>query len=368
MSDRITKTQRLLDLIAYLAGLRFPVSIDQVMEAVPAYSERWRDGTDTDRKSVRRTFERDKDDLRQLGIPIESVTYSMNYGAEEVKGYRLIAKDFYLPYLKLVGEAAPTPTSAHSTVEVSHEHAQEALDALRLAEQLPAFPLKTEARSAFRKLSFDLDPAAFREAPVLFSEAPGEAELRTVLDVLTDAILARKRVKFRYAGITRDAATDRDVAPYSLMFQLGHWYLVGDDALRDAVRVLRVTRMSRLEPNGERPKEPDFTVPDDFSMDDHVDRKAWELGDEEDSVEVRVRFEFPTSLWAAANHYGELEQEGEDGSARRTFQVQSVPPFLRWVLSMEGRATIEAPYALQDQVMTLAQTVAHRHRGEPSDG
>jgi hypothetical protein len=55
-------------------------------------------------KSVRRKFERDKDELRAFGIPLETVSYSINRGLEEAQGYRLSKKNFYLPYLKLLKE------------------------------------------------------------------------------------------------------------------------------------------------------------------------------------------------------------------------------------------------------------------------
>ncbi|HSH46426.1 MAG TPA: hypothetical protein VK966_11335, partial [Longimicrobiales bacterium] len=100
----ISKTQRWLDLIAFLVKRRFPVAVEDLMEGVPAYAEKWRTEDDTKRASVRRMFERDKDELRRAGIPLETVPYTIDYGAEEVLGYQLATKDFYLPYLRLVGE------------------------------------------------------------------------------------------------------------------------------------------------------------------------------------------------------------------------------------------------------------------------
>ena len=89
MTDKITKTQRLLDLIAFLVGRRYPVAIDEVMEGVPAYCDRWANGSTTDRDSIRRIFQRDKDALRELGIPIETVSYVVGHTDEKTKGYRL---------------------------------------------------------------------------------------------------------------------------------------------------------------------------------------------------------------------------------------------------------------------------------------
>ena len=93
----ISKTQRWLDLVAFLVARRFPVTVEQVMEGVPAYAEQWVEGSDTDRDSARRKFERDKDELRALGIPLETVRYSVNYASEEEEGYRITDEDFYLP-------------------------------------------------------------------------------------------------------------------------------------------------------------------------------------------------------------------------------------------------------------------------------
>ena len=383
MSDRITKTQRLLDLIAFLAARRIPASIDEVMEGVPAYTNAWSEGTETDRNSVRRKFERDKDELRGLGIPVETVEYNVSYGREQIQGYRLQSKDFYLPYLRLVGRetgseygasgtasgagALPGPGSAESagTVELTHEEAQVALEALRVAERLPGFPLKSEARSAFRKLAFDLDPAAFGQTPVLFAERPGQADLQALLEPLTDAVMAQKRVRFRYAGMYRDASTDRDLAPYGILFQRGHWYLIGHDALRDAIRVFRVARMSDLNVTTDAPDEPDFEVPDGFQLSDYADRSAWELGGaDEKPLEALIHFRFPTSLWANVNSFGELVEEDDDGSTLRRFEVQSVNPFLRWILSLEGQATVRSPVELQNELRSMAADVAECHAEE----
>ena len=105
MTEDISKVQRWLDLIAYLVGRHFPVPVEELMERLPAYARQWRGGDEKVRASVRRKFERDKDELRELGIPLETVTYSINYGMEEAQGYRIRKKDLFLPYLKLIGKA-----------------------------------------------------------------------------------------------------------------------------------------------------------------------------------------------------------------------------------------------------------------------
>ena len=71
---------------------------------------------------------------------------------------------------------------------------------------------------------------------------PVERELidavRKALRTLSDAVLCARTVSFRYHGMYRDEVTERTVAPYGLLFQHDHWYLVGHDHLRDAVTAL----------------------------------------------------------------------------------------------------------------------------------
>ncbi|MCG6988065.1 MAG: hypothetical protein LJF06_07780, partial [Gemmatimonadetes bacterium] len=134
MADKISKLQRWLDLVAYLAGRRVPATAEEVWAAVPAYV-RGLEGDAKEHETVRRMFERDKDDLRAAGIPIETVTFSINYGTEESHGYRLLRRDFHLPYLRLVREAEaeergaqPSGLRAADSFAVAEDEAGAALD------------------------------------------------------------------------------------------------------------------------------------------------------------------------------------------------------------------------------------------------
>jgi len=366
MPEPITKLQRWLDLISYLVGRRIPVAVEDVMENVPAYAEKWHTEDETARATARRTFERDKDELRALGIPIETVRYRVNYGREEIEGYRLSQRDFYLPYLRLVHQASPSGERkpyALEEVELTEDEAHAAADALHVASQLPAFPFAREARSAFRKLAFDLDAEALAATPELYVDRPGAEEVLERLRPLSDALLARKVVRFRYHGIYRGEATEREVRPYGVMFQRGHWYMVGHDVGRDAIRVFRVGRMERVEANRKAPHTPDYEIPSDFRLDDYLHREAWELGDEE-PLRAEVLFRFPRSLWAERNGYGERVEERPDGSAVHAFDVQQVNPFLRWLLSLEGEAEVVSPAELRAELHAMAREVLARHGGE----
>ena len=367
MTEKITKLQRWLDLIAFLIGRHYPVSVDEIMEAVPAYA-RAPDGDPTADESVRRKFERDKKELRELGIPIETVEFSVR-GAEQTSGYRLARRDFYLPYLRLIGgggdasAAAPGGAPRADVFDIRPEEAHAARDALSFAAAIPSFLLREEARSALRKLAFDLGPG--RPDAVLALDRPEAGEVRDRLRVLNDALQARKRVRFRYHGIYRGKPTDRDVAPYGLLFLGGNWYLVGHDALRDARRVFRVDRMEDPEPNRKTPDTPDYVVPGDFDLNAYRNREAWELGEgEEAALVARVRFDFPTSLWVERNGYGEPDEMAADGSSVRTFRLHQVNPFLRWILSLSGEAEIVDPPELRREYADLVEQVAALYAGD----
>ncbi|MEJ2483458.1 MAG: WYL domain-containing protein [Gemmatimonadota bacterium] len=371
-SNRIRKTRRWLDLIAYLVGCRYPVTVERIMEHVPAYADRLKaaDAEEDDvrartvRDSVRRMFERDKDELRQAGIPIESVEMSIDYGATRIDAYQLSRKDFHLPYLRIAAEAAgDRPPGGARDVELSVEESATAFRALAAVTEMPGFPLAEEARAVWRKLSFDLATPPLGEG-VLFADRADTAQLASRNRAITDALMRRKRLSFAYHGIYRGTSTDRRVRPFGLFFQEGHWYLVGHDEDREDLRLFRVDRMEDPVVNARSPGTPDFEIPDDFSLASYRGRAAWELGSsDEDSLRALVHFDFPISLWADRNRMGELVREEEDGSAVRVFRVQQVDPFLRWILSRRGDARVIEPPELAEQVRQLASaTLAAQER------
>ena len=105
---RPPKVQRWIDLIAALLRRHYPVSFDDLAKEVPAYLN------PKQKQDARmRMFERDKDELRELGVPIESVPDE--HGA--LNQYRLKSRNFYLPYLavKESGTTAPPKPKKKAT-------------------------------------------------------------------------------------------------------------------------------------------------------------------------------------------------------------------------------------------------------------
>lgn len=225
--------------------------------------------------------------------------------------------------------------------------------------ELPAFPLRREARAAHLKLAFDVPFRASEGSRSLVLQRPDAEAVRERLHTLTDSLLRRKRIRFGYHGIYRGKDTEREVAAYGLLFQRGHWYLIGHDQLRDAVRIFRVDRMESPQPNAKEPKKYDYEIPAEFDLARYRDRQAWELdGSDDESVQARVAFRFPASLWVDRNRYGERLEQRPDGSSVRAFKVNQVSPFLRWILSLGGEAEIVAPPELRDAFAEMAREAA----------
>ena len=333
---------------------------------MPAYGRAVEGGSSGSRESVRRMFERDKDELRTAGIPIETERMTVSFGTESADGYRLRARDFYLPRVR-VGAASDEHRSGRSLLvqpfDVAAEDLEVTLAALREAADIPDSPFAADTRSALRKLSFDLDPVVM-DSPVLRADGSETPDLQVATELLSDALLRRKRVTFSYHSPAREQPTDRDVAVYGLMFERGAWYLVGYDALRGDIRVFRVDRMKNPVLNRKRPGTADYEIPTGFSLAAYRDRRAWQFGDGDESVAVRVRFSHPLCLWADRNRFGSLEESEGSKGAVRSFEVYGADPFINWILGLGGGAEILSPLEFVSRLCARAEAIRVAHEGE----
>ena len=356
MSSR--KTARWLDLIAFLLTHRMPVTREQIFEHVRGYlppGEAERESAAA-ADAARRAFERDKSALRALGIEIETLPIPGTAGDEPNAGYLLRSRDFYLPYLELRGarDRGAKPYRELRTLEVSRADLQ-LLD--RATARLAArseFPLAAAARSARRKLEFDLPLPQADVERVLATPLSGSAAQS--LAVLQRAVANRTAVTCRYYAIGRDAEETREIEPYGLFFSWGRWYCVARARDRDALRVFRVDRMR--EARAVRGSKARFDVPQDFSVRAYVGRPPWQLSNAAPTV-VRVRFAFPESRWVQARAVGEaVEPLLDDGGAVLDFVVNDRHPFLRWLLTFRKQAEVVEPGEVRAELDALLNQVA----------
>lgn len=349
------KLQRWIDLLAALLGHRLPATFEELARDVPAYLADGSVAKGEPSASLKRMFERDKVELRELGVPIETVGEE---GSDE-SSYRLRARDFYLPYLGIVtsrGLETPSPVDRYgygslSTLAFEPDELQAIVDGARLVAQAGDPVLADEAQRAMRKLAFDL-PVGATDGPAAAIVPPASRPDPRTLAALGDALFRRKRVTFGYHSMGADAGAARWVEPYGLFFIGGHWYLVGRDVAKDARRNYRVSRISGLKVNRQREGSADYDIPADFSLREHArSRQAWEIGDG-DVFEAVVEFRGESGAVRAAAALGSAD---ETSPAVRRFDVRRTDSFARWLLAFAGDARPLSPPSLVDEYRALVE-------------
>jgi predicted DNA-binding transcriptional regulator YafY len=388
------KLQRWVDLLAALLIRHRHAPFDELAKDVPGY-----DLAHDQRESVLRTFERDKDELRRFGVPIDTVKDADG----NTLGYRLERKAFYLPYLMLAGQerAAQAPRKVDQegyrsleTLAFEPDELDAIIEAAARVRALGDPILTGEAEAAIRKLALDLpldamlDAAvaavapersvrdAMRErppespAPMVFLKRmrgidptivpPRRVPDTMVFDRLSDALARRKVVTFDYYSMERGERSRREVEAYGLFFVSSHWYLAGRDVGQDALRNFRLSRVSHVEVNSKKSQTPDYGLPADFSLREHAKARApWEIGDG-DATSAIVEFVAATGVTRAALEIGR-PVEGSD--SRRRFDVRRLDAFARWLLSFGGDARPIDPPELRAEYERLASETLSRYAG-----
>jgi proteasome accessory factor B len=340
------KTSRWLDLVAFLLQHRFPVTREQIFEKVGGY-----DGAE---ETARRKFERDKDELRALGVEIETVPIPNAAGDEPASGYRLRPRSTYLPYLELVD----TPATEHAyqglgRITLSRVEFDVLDRATRALGEQSDTPFAAAASSARRKLAFDLPLNADAIERILALPIPEHA--RQALAVLQDAVIDRAAIACQYFTMSRRTEAERELEPWGLLFQWGRWYCVARARDRDDPRLFRVDRMKNVRRLPGR--APQFDLPDDFQVRTFAGRSPWEFGTGPATM-ARVRFAFPEARWVANSNVGRVMREEADRSLIIAFDVRDGDAFLRWLLPFGRKAEIEEPSGYRQALAALRADIA----------
>jgi proteasome accessory factor B len=203
------KTERLLSLVVCLLSSRRYLTAGQIRAAVPGYPDSF--------EAFKRMFERDKDELRELGIPLETGT---NAAADDEVGYRISRQAYELPEIMLEPDEAAV---------------------LGLAARVwQRAELAGAAAGGLLKL---------RAAGIDAEEAnqPGiEPRLQTeeaAFGPLWRAVRDRRPVTFGYQAAGRTVPQPRNLEPWGVMNRHGRWYVAGFDRDRGEERVFRLSRI-----------------------------------------------------------------------------------------------------------------------------
>ncbi|WP_299054998.1 WYL domain-containing protein [uncultured Nocardioides sp.] len=203
------KSERLLNLLIMLLVTRHWIPKGRIREVLyPGSTE----------AAFEKMFERDKEELRSIGVPVE-VGALDNYFDDEV-GYRVRPERFALPEVTLTAEEA-------SVVAL----AGRAWDNARLADHT------TRALATLTAAGVELDRSALDLVePRLRAEEPS-------FEAFWTAVTDGTPVRFDYRRSPGDAPRPRRLEPWGVVRSSGRWYVAGHDRDRDEPRVFRLSRV-----------------------------------------------------------------------------------------------------------------------------
>jgi proteasome accessory factor B len=314
--ERMEPLERLLNLVGLLLETRTPLTFDQIREMLAAYGA---DNID----SAKRMFERDKDVLRDWGVPLELVDVDA-WGTEQ--GYVIRKETYYLP------EIALTP---------------EEITALFVAAQ--SGREETAVEQGVRKLLYGAEGGLL--ARLAGGPLVAGSDARSDLVVAAaDAAQRHRRITFGYRT-AQGTTSERDVDVYGIVFRGGHWYVIGHDRERRDIRAFRLSRCTTPLTDAGEGSDP----PDGFRASHHVQAAPWEPGGDERAI---VAFSRDVAWLAAESFAG-----ADEGSPRFDGRVEVSIPFAdegamaALVLQHGPDAEVIEPPTLREEVIRRLRTI-----------
>lgn len=207
----VTRTERLLNVVIALLAARVPLPRSAIQRSVAGY--------DPDAKvaAFERMFERDKEELRAMGIPIATILDAHG----EVQGYLIDSEEY-----------------AQNDIDLTVDELAVLSIAARVWDEAVLAPT---AVTALRKIeALATTPEVSLEPRTIGSISAGDAALLPLMR----AVRERKIVRFAYRKPGQEDSEERLVEPWAVRSMDGHWYLIGWDTGRGDERVFRISRIA----------------------------------------------------------------------------------------------------------------------------
>lgn len=211
-----SKVERLMNLVICLLATRQFVTADKIRTSVAGYQDSASD------EAFSRMFERDKSELRDLGVPLETGPAA---GFTTAEGYRISPEAYALPEIDLTSEESGAVAIA-----------------LRLLESPE---LTSAAQGAVLKLRAAGVVVDQESASTLFTALPARSRgSEPALEAVLAAIEAGRAIRFEHRPAPNAPFVTRTLEPWGVVTRDGRWYVVGHDVDRDAVRTFRLSRIA----------------------------------------------------------------------------------------------------------------------------
>jgi len=302
------KLERLMNLIAALLHTPTPLTADEIRRRVPGYADA--------KATFQRAFERDKDDLREMGVPLRIETLAGRDPPEV--GYRILKDEYYLPNPDLAPDELAALHLAGSAVRMDGVQGPEALWKLggTIADPEPGAEL-----------------AALPTTPALTA--------------LFGAVVDQRTASFGYRG------EQRRVDPYRLDFLRGRWYLTAFDHDREEERHFRLDRIEGELTLGDPGsfERPGTTVPG-------LRMAPWELGEGEE-ITARLLVDADQAPWAVQTAGSEaVVEEREDGSVVLELPVVNRDAVRSFALTFLEHAEVLGPEELRAEFVGWLEAIS----------
>lgn len=221
MATELTRTapeERLVNLVVALMATEQGLTKDTILTSVAGYREQGGAGASKD--ALEKMFERDKENLRGLGIPVETIGDYADPDDLRDARYRIPSAEYALP-------ADIEFTSAEIAV-------------LNLAGGVwSESSMSADARSGLRKiraLGIDVDAPIIGYSPRINLREPSFAPLQR-------AIEQGRVVEFDYLKAGEDAPTARRIQPLALLEYEARWHVYGIDLAHEQPRTFLLARI-----------------------------------------------------------------------------------------------------------------------------
>lgn len=303
------KVERLVQLVTLLLGAKVPMPFADIQGHMSEFYDQ------SEGDAAKRMFERDKDELRGMGVPIE--LEPLDVLVEGEMGYRIHPKRYYLPEISFTPEEAAALTI------------------------LAADPGEDDAAlQGLRKVIYGVQGGPLASSGSVV--APGPDAVGGGLAPLVTAMAEGVAVRFAYRNAAGEAS-DRTVDPLGLVTRDGHWYLVARDRANDEIRAFRASRFDDV------PSLTDSVAaqaPEGFDAASHV-RGPWEL----ETGEMATLAMEPSVAWWAQRSLRGASSSGERGDGWMLLQVPITGDLAGSILRFGSDAEVVAPANLRDEVI-----------------